>query len=90
MMGQYREGDTIEQSTCRERTEEEQRAVEVCTVARVRMTSPAGGTLLIAASSLGDQGLKPLIAGGIIMPGMNVIVVEPGPEPAISPHAYNV
>lgn len=86
-MDQYREGDTIEQSTCRERTEEEQRAVEVCTV---RVTSPAGGTLLIAASSLDAQGLKPLIAGGIIVPGMNVMVVEPGPEPAISPHSYKV
>lgn len=28
-------GDTIEQSACRERTEEEQRAVEMCEVLRV-------------------------------------------------------
>lgn len=95
-MDQYREGDTIEQSMCRGRTEEEQRAVEVCTLARVLLGAGAQemrfdqGYLSIDASSLDVQGLKSSIVGGIIRPGMDVIVVEPGSEPAISPHSYKV
>lgn len=49
MMDQYQ--DTTEQSMCRQRTEEEQRAVEMCTFARVLLGAGAQEVLVHPAIS---------------------------------------